>query len=232
MLLDFFLPRKCVHCDEPCGKDSKTDEQLKNYLCPICFRRLELLFPPNEDDLTSKRSLLSKYGEVQIIAPFPFMREDLTQDMIHYFKYNDMPKLAAYIGEYITQSIDISDYNYLIPIPLHSTRFAERGYNQSEMLSKGIAKRTKVAIAPNAWFKRIKQTPSQIGLSPDEREENMRGAFALTKKGKDNLREKRMLVVDDVMTTGATLASAVEILLEVQPTKIGVLAFATVVDPY
>ena len=232
MLLDFFLPRKCVHCDEPCGKDSKSDEQLKNYLCGICFRKLELLLPPNEDDLTSKCSLLSKYGEVQIIAPFPFMHDDLTQAIVHHFKYNDMPKLAGYVGEYIVERIDVTEYDYLIPIPLHGTRFAERGYNQSEMLSKGIARRTKTALAPNNWFKRIKQTPSQIGLSPDQREENMRGAFALTQKGKENLKGKQALIVDDVMTTGATLASAVETLLEVQPAKIGVLAFATVVDPF
>lgn len=231
-MLSFFLPRKCVHCEEPCGKASKVDEALLNYLCDNCFRTFEFLLPPHQDDLASKRSLLSKYGKVQIIAPFPFMHEDLTQAIIHHFKYNDMPKLARHIGEYIGRLIPEIDYDYLIPIPLHSTRFAERGFNQSEMLSEGIAKKTKVTCAPNKWFKRIKQTPTQTGLSLDEREENMRGAFALTKKGKENLQGKRVLIVDDVMTTGATLASAVETMLEVNPTKIGVLAFATVLDAF
>jgi ComF family protein len=121
-------------------------------------------------------------------------------------------------------------YDMIVPIPLHGTRLGERGYNQSEKLAEGISSVLKIPIAKKHLVKRTRQTPSQTGLTLEERQKNMQGAFALTDKGIEALRNKKILLVDDVMTTGATMASATEAIVAAKPSEIGILSFTTVTN--
>lgn len=139
-----------------------------------------------------------------------------------------MPDLAIIIGKELTTRLPEMNYDMIVPIPLHGTRLGERGYNQSEKLAEGISSVVHIPIAKKHLVKRTRQTPSQTGLTLEERQKNMEGAFALTDKGKEALREKKILLVDDVITTGATMASAAEAIVAAQPEEIGLLVFATV----
>lgn len=230
-MLSFFLPEICIHCDAPSGNQEKTDSGIKNYLCANCFRQFQLLLEPSPADLDNKRHLFSEFDtKLTFYIPYPFVAEGITQSIIHHFKYTDMPNLAVVIGKELTTRLPEMKYDVIVPIPLHGTRLGERGYNQSEKLAEGIASVLNIPIAKKHLVKRTRQTPSQTGLTLEERQKNMEGAFALTEKGKEALRQKRILLVDDVITTGATMASATEAIVAAQPSEIGLLAFATVTN--
>jgi len=230
-MLSFFLPQVCIHCTAPCGKDGKTDNDLKKYLCNNCLRQFQLLLQPSSTDLENKQHLFTVFNtQLTFYTPYPFIAEGITQSIIHHFKYADMPNLAVVIGKELTIRLPEMEYDMIVPIPLHGTRLGERGYNQSEKLAEGISSVLNIPIAKKHLVKRTRQTPSQTGLTLEERQKNMEGAFALTEKGKEALQGKRILLVDDVMTTGATMASATEAIIEAKPTKVGILAFTTVID--
>lgn len=228
-MLSFFLPQVCIHCNAPCGKEDKTDNDLKKYLCNNCLRQFQLLLQPSHNDLENKQQLFSDFDtKLAFYTPYPFIAEGITQSIIHHFKYIDMPDLAIIIGKELTTRLPEMNYDMIVPIPLHGTRLGERGYNQSEKLAEGISSVVHIPIAKKHLVKRTRQTPSQTGLTLEERQKNMEGAFALTDKGKEALREKKILLVDDVITTGATMASAAEAIVAAQPEEIGLLVFATV----
>lgn len=230
-MLSFFLPQVCIHCNAPCGKHDKTDNDLKKYLCTNCLRQFQLLLQPSDTDIENKQHLFSVLDtKFTFYTPYPFIAEGITQSIIHHFKYADMPNLACIIGKELTTRLPEMGYDVIVPIPLHGTRLGERGYNQSEKLAEGISAIVSIPIAKKHLVKRTRQTPSQTGLTLEERQKNMQGAFALTDKGKEALQGKRILLVDDVMTTGATMASAAEAISTAQPLEIGILAFATVTN--
>ncbi len=141
-----------------------------------------------------------------------------------------MRKLATLLG--IETALRLPDnlkaIDHIIPVPLHRTRYSERGYNQSECIAGGIATVLNNAPVSTKLLTRVKPTPSQTGLTAEEREENMRGAFTLHKKATE-LKGKRLLLIDDVMTTGATLASAAVELDKAGPSSITIVAVSAVV---
>jgi ComF family protein len=230
-MLRLFLPEICIHCGLHCNADKA--QPLSKYLCSICLRQFELFEPPMQDELSPKSALFNELPfEIKIGSAYSFQNGGIIQSVIHHFKYLEMPKLATTLGSICSlHSADISgEYDFIVPIPLHRTRYSERGYNQSEMLANGISLVTKISVSKRKWLKRVRQTPSQTGMTLEEREENVRGAFALSKNGQKELKGKRLLLIDDVMTTGATLASAANALATVKPMKVDIFALATVVE--
>ena len=113
----------------------------------------------------------------------------------------------------------------ILPVPLHVTRYAERGYNQSAKVAKGLAKSLDKIYLKDA-IKRTRPTPTQTGLSITEREENVRGVFKLSDRRIAQLKGKRLLIVDDVITTGATMASIGAELATAEPKEVGFFALA------
>jgi competence protein ComFC len=232
-MLRLFLPQICIHCDTHCDPHDAKKKPLSKYLCTICLRQFELFEPPMQDDLLPKSSLFRDLPfEIKVGSAFSFQNGGIIQSLIHHFKYQEMPRLATTLGSICCESnADLYDgYDYIIPVPLHRTRYSERGYNQSEMLAKGINKIVKIPIAKRGLLKRVRQTPSQTGMTLEQREENVREAFALSKKGIKEFQGKRVLIIDDVMTTGATMASVVSSLIEAKPKGVEIFALASVTD--
>ena len=133
------------------------------------------------------------------------------RDLIVLLKYNGVRPLARPLGGWlmlvVQQHPELAAVDALVPVPLHGRRRRARGSNQAELLARELGRWTKLPVETR-WLKRVKDTPSQTGLSPAQRVENVRGAFAT----KNKLDRKRILLIDDVCTTGATLNACARVL--------------------
>jgi ComF family protein len=147
------------------------------------------------------------------LAPYFFQKEGALQTVIHSLKYEGYTSMGVRLGSEIGKVIDLHEKfrqaDFLIPIPLHQLKRRERGYNQSEYICKGISALTKIPVAVSA-LKRVKYTKSQTKLTLHERSENVSGAFQITSFGKKALSGKTVIIVDDVITTGATMRACAE----------------------
>jgi len=113
------------------------------------------------------------------------------------------------LGEILEKEEFSKDFDYIMPVPLHLSRKRERGYNQSRILAEEISKTVSVPLLEKVLIRK-KKTKDQTHLSPEERERNVRGAFVA--RADSTLRGKKVILVDDVMTTGATLKECARVL--------------------
>lgn len=212
-IFDFFLPRFCPVCDIKLNPEDK-------FVCPSCLNRIQYA--------TKKRiqnEFERKYSHKNIISDFTslyvFEKDKELQIVIHKLKYNQRFLLGKFLGEMIAinkhQEISSWNLDFTIPVPLHHLKKVERGYNQSFYIAKGIAKHLGLKVNVNA-VKRKKYTLSQTKMNMQEREENMNGAF--TVKNAKCVRGKNILLVDDVITTGATTNECGKVLIQAGAAKI------------
>jgi ComF family protein len=124
----------------------------------------------------------------------------------------------------------LAEADALVPVPLHWRRQWARRFNQSAMLAAAIAAESSVPIAPGA-LKRVKATAQQVGLSRTERAANIQGAFRVPEDGKAAVAGRRLILVDDVLTSGATVEGCARALLRAGAANVDVLIFARVADP-
>ena len=210
---DLILPRFCCSCK------SKL-KTLEKSLCNICFARINEI-----DDLRLQIEFDRKFADKKIISdlfsPFLFEKDKELQHAIHSLKYENKFRTGLFFGEIIANKISTRRPNWLfdiiIPIPLHKLKETERGYNQSYYIAKGINKSAGIKVSKTA-VKRSKYTESQTALNIIEREENIHGAFKVTNKKK--VSDKSILIIDDVITTGATISECGRVLLEAGAKKL------------
>lgn len=118
----------------------------------------------------------------------------------------------------------------LIPVPLHPARLFKRRFNQSVLLAKAVSKRSGIPVASD-WLIRTRRTPTQAGKSGKARRRNVSGAFAVTDRGRMELPGKTVVLIDDVMTTGATFEACAKPLLKSGAIFVNALALSRVVKP-
>jgi ComF family protein len=182
-------------------------------ICSKCWNSFSKLTDKDSLYIETKERF-EKDGRISdCLAPYFFQKEGALQTVIHSLKYEGYTTMGVRLGEEIGKVIcsheKFRQANFLIPIPLHQLKQRERGYNQSEYICKGISSYTKIPIAASA-LKRVKYTKSQTKLNLLERSENVSGAFQVTRVGKKTLSGKAVIIVDDVVTTGATMRSCAE----------------------
>ena len=124
----------------------------------------------------------------------------------------------------------LADADVLVPVPLHVSRLWARRFNQSALLARALSARTGIGFEPRALL-RHKRTPSQVGLTLDQRRRNVAGAFALLRRGEAAIRGRSVLLIDDVITTGATAGACARALKQAGAERVDVLALGRVVDP-
>lgn len=205
-VFDIFLPRLCASCER---KLRPQDE----VICPEC---LALIKRPDGNKI--KAEFRRKFERENIISGFTsaFLFEEgkAFQRLIHSIKYRGRYRNALFLGrlagEKVKDKILSWNCDMIIPVPLHALKKAERGYNQSYYIAKGLSQITGIALN-NRVLKRVRFTGTQTALSITERQNNMKGAFRL-RNGAD-IESKAVIVLDDVITSGSTVSECGRVLL-------------------
>lgn len=227
---------RCRLCDELLTSASRVP------VCPSCLGRvrpLELLAACDRCQRSLSLAVSSpdatalcgpcRQGETEFdrLRVFGAYDAELRQ-LIVLLKYNGLRPLAGPLAGWLalvaTQHPALADVDALVPVPLHPRRERQRGYNQAELLARELSRWLKRPVE-TGWLERVKDTPSQTGLTHAQREENVRGAFAARSK----LDSRRILLVDDVCTTGATLNACARVLKAAGAETVQALTVARVV---
>jgi ComF family protein len=158
--------------------------------------------------------------------------DDTARALVHAFKYGDRLDLAPMLGNWMMRAghelLDGADA--LVPVPLHWTRLWTRRFNQAAALASAISKISHVPVAHDP-LRRVKATAQQVGLSRKDRASNVQGAFRVPPAAKAEVAGRRLILVDDVLTSGATSDACARALLRAGAAQVDVLVFARVVDP-
>lgn len=158
--------------------------------------------------------------------------DEISRALVHALKYGDRLDLAPMMGRWISRAGRelLAEADALVPVPLHWRRQWARRFNQSAMLAAAISAESGVPIAAGA-LKRTKPTAQQVGLSRSERASNVQGAFKVPDDGRAVVARRRLVLVDDVLTSGATVEGCARALLRAGAANVDVLVFARVADP-
>jgi len=231
-LLDFVYPPHCGVCE---GELRRGD----GIVCADCWRSLEAIDSPFCQKcglpLSTFNDLCSACAVREHIYSFARsygLFDDLFQKIIHLFKYRRKLSLAGPLSALMTQMVEadrrFSCMEALVPVPLHPVRHRVRGYNQSQLLAQNLSRETGRALLLGALFRTV-NTRSQSKLSLSERVTNVRNAFRV--RDPEQVRDKRILLVDDVLTTGSTVDACSAALLSAGATQVSVITVARAVEP-
>lgn len=215
-----FFPRVCVTC----GKDlSRTEEML----CVRCQQKLPYTYFHTIPDNPVEKVFWGRVPISHATACLYFSKDGMVQHLIHELKYKGRKDLAQYMGRIMGQVLDhtkwLGQIDALVPVPLFAAREKKRGYNQSTLLCKGIATLHDLPIYTEL-VKREKHTDTQTHRTRIDRWENMQGAFSII-PGKQPAHQ-HLLLVDDVLTTGATLESCAATLLSIPGVRVSICTLA------
>lgn len=199
--LDFIYPPFCYTCEERL----KEDEHLICNKCWTGFKSFEGGIKIEKKDLhLSGKSYFSDGYSI-------YKYSDKTLKLIHVFKYNRKSSLSNIIGKELGMVLKKNNFDksfdMIIPIPLHKSRERERGFNQSELISKSASLESGLPLCNDAVI-RIKNNKSQSLLSYKERIENVKNIFKV--KSPDKIKDKKIILIDDIITTGLTVNSCCE----------------------
>ncbi len=229
---DLILPAVCVSCG--------TLITHQNQLCPKCWSSLHLITPPLCDRLGIPLPGYEGSGphiSVQAVTNPPvFSRaraaahySGIMRRLIVRFKFEDkhepVPLFVSLMREAGRELLD--DADLLVPVPLHRLRLLQRRFNQSALLAKGISRATSVPANVVA-LQRTRRTETQVGLNQEARLENVAKAFGVSARGRKSVLGKKIVLVDDVMTTGSTANACAAALLDSGAVRVDLLAIALV----
>jgi len=208
-IINSIFPPRCISCD-----GLLREVEFSNPICPACNSHINWLrsdfFNPELESVSfvSARSLAAFDG--------PW------RDVVHNLKYNKRLDLVGPLAGLLGRNIDY-EYDLITAVPLHKKRLRHRGYNQSALLARRLARRAGINFTPNLLV-RWADSPQQVGLSSAERLKNVRGAFLCGRP--DDVRGRDILIVDDVMTTGATVNECAKALKNSGAARVDVLTLA------
>jgi ComF family protein len=203
-VINFFFPSRCLLCGSPA-------QEFVAPVCADCWSALESERFTDERQPERLAPLVERSIINEIFFAYHFTEGGTLQRLVHLMKYSNCPTLGIRLGEKVGEAMRTAsiynDIDVLVPVPVHGSRFRERRYNQSERIARGIAARTKLPIE-RLVLRRALRTQPQAALNAAERAENIQGAFVAT----ESVRGKRIGLVDDVITTGATINECARVL--------------------
>jgi len=192
------------------------------FFCSSCRTPFQNGYPLDEEG----RCALCRSGLRGFDAAYCYgAYEGVLRKLIHLYKYAGMKPLAGPLTNFLSAALPRDErFEGIVPVPLHWRRQWQRKFNQSELLARGIARRTGVPFVHA--LKRVRPTATQAGLSNTARRRNVTAAFRARRPGQ--VRGKRILLIDDVMTTGATAAACATALKQAGAARVALLTIARV----
>ena len=219
--LDVVLPRRCPVCDATLGGDER-------FLCRRCLAALPRTRLEETEFNAMEQLFAGKVPVERATALFFYEKGSPFAAIIHDIKYNNMAPMGVWMGAYAVRMMQASGFfdgiDVVIPVPLHADKLAQRGYNQAERIAHGIAQETGAAIGKHIVATRPHSTQTQKGAY--ERWLNTRDTVAATPRAATELQGKHVLLVDDVITTGATIIACAEALAAIPGITISIFTLA------
>lgn len=231
-VVDTALPPLCPSCRTPLGDGAG--------LCSSCWAKIAFIEPPYcarlgipftydpGPGLLSMEAIANPPAYDRARAAVRY--DDIARELVHRFKYGDRLDLAPMLGQWMARAGRelLRDADAFVPVPLHWRRLWTRRFNQSAALATAISGASGVPVLPET-LKRVRATPQQVGLDKTERAANVQGAFKVAPERKPDVAGRRLILVDDVLTSGATVDACARALLRAGAAHVDVLVFARVV---
>ncbi len=233
-LVDLMYPKTCLACKNKLAKTVSID----NLVCIKCWGKIQRNLPPfchccgrQLKKINISKSICPQCQKIRLHfdrAFSPCVYTGAIKELIHEFKYKSKdylgPLLSRLMVEFIKEyNLPIETIDFIVPVPLHTTRLREREFNQSEILSRYIAREFKKDAFCDV-IQRHRLTKTQTELQINKRLLNVQGGFSVTKG--HGLKGKHILLVDDVLTTGATCSEAAKTLKDAGANIVFVLTLA------
>jgi ComF family protein len=229
--LDLLLPPLCLVCDEPVGRNAT--------LCPVCWQKIQFIAPPfcaccgASFDIPVEAGTLC--GACLMEAPHfksaraAMLYDDASRKLILGFKHGDRTYAAKALAVWMHRAggAFLESTDALVPVPLHRWRLFQRRYNQSALLAQQIGSLAGKPVLLDT-LRRIRDTPYQGHMKRKERQENVKGAFAVPPLHLADVKGKTLVLIDDVLTTGSTACECARVLLAAGAKQVYVLTLSRV----
>lgn len=211
LILDLFFPVHCLGCH----RENQSNKKHKEFICVDCFKRIPL------NKKSPKLNQPSHLTDLLIVSDYEHL---LLKQVIHRYKYDFIKELSIPLGRLMTQKLknrnDIISNAVLVPVPLFRKRLRWRGFNQSELLASEISQKLNIPLRTDL-IKRIKNTPPQAQIKNSlQRKANIKGIFQICHKTENNIKNRILILVDDVCTTGATLEECAKVIESLKPKSV------------
>lgn len=219
-LLNLFYPRLCLLCQNPLIKG-------ENHICLHCSLNLPFTHFTDKKENPVYALFSNRQSIEGVLSLIYFKRKGYGQKLIHALKYQGCKTLGYDLGYLAATTFNntgiFDQVDLLLPVPLHPQRLRQRGYNQSTWIAQGIQSVTQIPIDTTSLV-RIKKTESQTHKQLNERQENVQNIFRVTSM--NSLKDKHILLIDDVITTGSTLNACIDALSNTPGIRISLLSIA------
>lgn len=219
-IIEALFPRYCAGCE-------RTVTSSEEIVCFECKSSLPYTKMENYDENAAAIRMLTRLPFEHAFSLLYFIEKGSTRHLLHNLKYKNQPDVGIYLGKLIGEKLSKSTWGAtlegIIPIPLHRKKEASRGYNQSELIAEGISKILGIPVLEKAVV-RCRNTESQTDKNRSQRAANVANAFEV--KDAKMLSDKHILLVDDVLTTGATLSACGKAILDATDCKISIATVA------
>ena len=227
-LINILFPESCIVC----GGRLNTYEK---YMCICCLSEIPLTYFWNWHENPAEKALWARINPERVISLYYYSHDNPYSDLIHKIKYDGNQQLGLWMGNMLGRKIlendpeYLNDIDYLIPVPLHPLKRMKRGFNQAEVIAKGISSSTEKRLL-NRVLIRKRHSASQTGIEVKDKWKNVAGAFALRRRlgYYKYLEGAHVALIDDVLTTGATIEACSEALKSIKNLRISIITLAYV----
>ena len=218
--ISLIFPRVCMSCGYLLYKS-------EDVICTKCLYKLPRTFFHKHSDNPVMQMFWGRINICSAASFLNFTKSGMVQKLVHKLKYKGKTEVGAMLGELYGSELKhaelFKDIDLVIPIPLHWKKQKKRGFNQSEMFGRGLAKTMNIRLDTISLYRKV-DTETQTKKSRAERWENVSGVFEL--KNGQHLEDKHILLVDDVITTGSTMEASATRLLEIPGVKVSLATIA------